>query len=68
MALRSHQKDQVDFSVVNLSQQEANNYYHCVNELYDMYVEAAEHVIENDLFFDLGIPFNLIGYTILHLT
>lgn len=25
-----------------------------------MYVEAAEHVIKNNLFFDLGIPFNLI--------
>lgn len=25
-----------------------------------MFVEAAEYVIENDLFFDLGIPFNLI--------
>ncbi len=61
MEVQKHQlKDQVDFSVVKLSQKEADTYYHSVNELYDMYVEAAEHVIENELFFDLGIPFNLV--------
>ena len=53
----------VDSSVANnieITQTEADNFYHASNELYDMYVEAAEHVIENDLFFDLGIPFNLV--------
>ena len=53
-----------DSSVVDMSiavtKQEALAYYKAANELYDMYVEAAEYVIENDLFFDLGIPFNLI--------
>lgn len=46
--------------LVALSHQEAEAYYAAANELYDMYVEAAEYVIENDLFFELGIPFNLV--------
>ena len=47
-------------TLVRITEQEAEAYYTAANELYDMYVEAAEYVIENDLFFDLGIPFNLI--------
>jgi glutathionylspermidine synthase len=46
-------------SLVNVTHQEAEAYYKAANELYDMYVEAAEYVIENDLFFELGIPFNV---------
>ena len=46
--------------LVEVSDKEAEAYYTAANELYDMYVEAAEHIIENDLFFDIGIPFNLI--------
>ena len=46
--------------LVVISQKEAEAYYKAGNELYDMYVQAAEHVIENNLFFELGIPFNLI--------
>ncbi len=46
--------------IVKVKAAEAEAYYHAANELYDMYVEAADHVIENDLFFELGIPFNLI--------
>ena len=46
--------------MVQISSDEAEAYYKAANELYDMYVEAAEYVIENDLFFELGIPFNLI--------
>ncbi|WP_242689834.1 glutathionylspermidine synthase family protein [Sulfurimonas aquatica] len=49
--------------VNNLYQLEVNKaeeYYEAANELYDMYVEAVEHIIENDLFFDVGIPFNLV--------
>ena len=45
---------------ITLTEQEAQAYYDAANELYDMYIEAADHVIENDLFFDLGIPFNLV--------
>lgn len=47
-------------TLVKITQEEAEAYYEAVNELYDMYAEAAEYVIENNLFFELGIPFNLI--------
>jgi len=50
----------VSDELVVLTKEEADNYYKAVNELYDMYVEAAEYVIKNDLFFELGIPFNLV--------
>ena len=46
--------------LVQITQNEAEAYYTATNELYDMYVEAAEYVIENELFFELGIPFNLV--------
>ncbi len=50
----------VSDELVEILADEAEAYYTAGNELYDMYVEAAEYVIENDLFFDLGIPFNLV--------
>ena len=50
----------VSDELVQITQDEAEAYYKAGNEIYDMYVEAAEHVIQNDLFFDLGIPFNLV--------
>lgn len=46
--------------LVIVSDTEAEAYYEAVNELYDMYATAAQHVIDNNLFFDLGIPFNLV--------
>ena len=46
--------------LVQVTKSEAEAYYQAANTLYDMYVEAAEHVIENDLFFELGIPFNIV--------
>lgn len=46
--------------LVVVTDAEAEAYYEAVNELYDMYTSAAQHVIDNNLFFDLGIPFNLI--------
>ncbi|WP_456451527.1 glutathionylspermidine synthase family protein [Hydrogenimonas sp.] len=46
--------------VVLVSEAEAESYYEAVNELYDMFVEAGEYVVENDLFHDIGIPFNLV--------
>jgi glutathionylspermidine synthase len=50
----------VSDALVKVTHTEAEDYYEAANTIYDMYVEAAEHVIENDLFFDLGIPFNLV--------
>lgn len=46
--------------LVVLTEAEAEAYYEATNELYDMYVEAAEYVIENNLFHEIGIPFNLV--------
>jgi len=50
----------VNDALVRISQEEAEAYYKAGNELYEMYIEAAEYVIENELFFELGIPFNLV--------
>jgi glutathionylspermidine synthase len=47
-------------TLVKITQDEAEAYYEAVNEIYDMYAEAAGYVIENNLFFELGIPFNLV--------
>lgn len=46
--------------LVSITQDEAEAFYEATNELYDMYVVAAEYVINNDLFHELGIPFNLV--------
>ncbi|SFZ98338.1 Similarity with glutathionylspermidine synthase, group 2 [hydrothermal vent metagenome] len=46
--------------LVLISESEAEAYYEATNELYDMFVEAAEYVIENNMFHEIGIPFNLI--------
>jgi glutathionylspermidine synthase len=46
--------------IVEVDSEEADAYYTAANELYDMFVEAGEHVIENDLLHDIGIPFNLV--------
>ncbi|MDA3054704.1 MULTISPECIES: glutathionylspermidine synthase family protein [unclassified Campylobacter] len=46
--------------VVSVSAEEANAYYEVANELYDMFIAAAQYVIDNDLFHELGIPFNLV--------
>lgn len=42
--------------IVVVSEEEAEQFYEAGNELYDMFIEAAEYVIENDLFFELDIP------------
>ena len=46
--------------LVVLSEEEAEAFYEAGNELYEMYIEAGEYVIENNLFHDIGIPFNLV--------
>ncbi|MBU1668743.1 glutathionylspermidine synthase family protein [bacterium] len=46
--------------IVEISSDEADAYYEAVNELYEMFAEAGEYVIENELFHELGIPFNLV--------
>jgi len=46
--------------VVVVSEAEAEKYYAAVNELYEMYIEAAQHVIDQNKFAELGIPENLV--------
>lgn len=46
--------------IVPVTEAEAEAYYTAANALYDMYVEAAQHVIDHDLFLELDIPFNLV--------
>ncbi len=46
--------------VVEITEDEANAFYEATNELYDMFCEAGDYVIENNLFHELNIPFNLV--------
>ncbi len=45
---------------VIVTEAEAEAYYEAANELYDMYVQAGDYVVENNLFHEIGIPFNLV--------
>ena len=47
-------------SLVRLSEAEAEAYYEAGNRLYDMFIEAAQYVIDHNLFHEIGIPFNLV--------
>ncbi len=46
--------------VVVVSEHEAEKFYDATNQLYEMYIEAAQHVIDTNKFEALGIPENLI--------
>ena len=46
--------------VVEITENEAQAYFEATNELYDMFCEAGDYVVENDLFHELNIPFNLV--------
>jgi len=46
--------------LVVLSEAEAEAYYEATNELYDMFVAAGDYIVENNLFHEVGIPFNLV--------
>lgn len=46
--------------LVVVSNAEVEAYYEAANELYEMFAEAGQHVIDNDLFHELNIPFNLV--------
>ena len=47
---------------MEISKAEAEAFYNAGNELYDMFVEAGEFVIKNNLFFELDIPTMLIRF------
>ncbi|MDD2450909.1 MAG: glutathionylspermidine synthase family protein [Sulfurovum sp.] len=46
--------------LVVIDPMEAEAYYESGNTLYEMFIEAAQHVIDNNLFHEIGIPFNLV--------
>ncbi len=46
--------------ILKVTETQAQAYYDAADELYDMYVEAVDYIIDNDLFFDVGVPFNLV--------
>lgn len=46
--------------MVVVTEKEAENYYEATNELYEMFIEAAQYVIDNEKFAELGIPEELI--------
>lgn len=46
--------------LVLLTEAEAEAYYEAGNTLYDMFVEAGEYIIQNNLFHEIGIPFNVV--------
>lgn len=46
--------------VVQITPEEAEAYYEACNELYDMFCEAGDYVVENNLFHEINIPFNLV--------
>ncbi len=52
--------DYISNELIHVSESEADAYYNACNELYDMYVEAASYVIQNNLFYELDIPNSLI--------
>lgn len=56
----SDQSKYIADELVIVTDAEAEAYYEAVNELYEMYASAAQHVIDNNLFFELGIPVSLI--------
>jgi glutathionylspermidine synthase len=46
--------------LVVLTEKEAEAYHNAANELYDMFVEAGDYIIKNNLFHEVGVPFNLV--------
>ncbi|WP_234735412.1 glutathionylspermidine synthase family protein [Tellurirhabdus bombi] len=46
--------------VVVVQPQEAEAYFEAANQLFEMLVEAGQHVIDNNLFREMGIPENLV--------
>lgn len=46
--------------VVTITPAEADAFYEAANELFELYVAAGQHVIDNNRFAELGIPANLV--------
>ena len=46
--------------IVEVTENETDAFYEAGNELYEMFVEAADHVIDNNLWEEMGIPKNMV--------
>jgi glutathionylspermidine synthase len=46
--------------LVKVTEKEAEAYYNAANELYDMFIQTAEHIIKNNKYAEVGIPENMI--------
>ncbi len=53
--------DYICQDLVQITEDAAEAYYEAANRLYGMFVEAAQRVIDEQLYLELGIPSNLIG-------
>jgi glutathionylspermidine synthase len=47
--------------LIEVSEEQAEAYYDAANDLYDMFLAAAERVIDEQRYAELGIPSNLVG-------
>ena len=47
-------------ALVLVDNDEVEAYYEAANELYDMFAKAGQYVIDNNLFHELNIPFNVV--------
>ena len=56
----------VSDEIIEVSEEEAQKYYDAANELYDMYVEAGQYVIDNDLFVSVFVSAFGIGLLLWH--
>lgn len=52
--------DYVQGDIVHVSEREVSDFYNAANQLYDMFVEAGNHIIENNLFEECKIDPNLV--------
>lgn len=50
----------IEPEMVEISEEESEAFYEAGNELYDMFCEAAQYVIDEKLYFELDIPNSLI--------
>lgn len=56
--------DYIVSELVTVGESEAEAYYRAANELYDLFVEAGQAVIDQQRFAELGIPSNLVGLVV----
>ena len=51
----------ISSDLVKVDEAEAEGYYAAANNLYELFIEAAQHVIDQQRYAELGIPSNLVA-------